>query len=98
MVTQYFKWVLIRIVYDVEPNNVRWIYTKDISTYTIKELKYVHFNKICESSFKGHYFKLIDKYGMIENEDKWLPIEEWLKDQGMTCVEDDMCLFELTWV
>ena len=26
-----------------------------------------------------------------------LPIEEWLKEQGMTCVEDDMCLFELTW-
>ena len=26
-----------------------------------------------------------------------LPIEEWLKEQGMTCVEDDMCLFAMRW-
>ena len=27
-----------------------------------------------------------------------LPIEEWLKEQGMTCVEDDMCLFAMRWL
>ena len=27
-----------------------------------------------------------------------LPIEEWLKDQGMTRVEDDMCLFAMRWL
>ena len=26
-----------------------------------------------------------------------LPIEEWLKEQGMTRVEDDMVLFSLVW-
>ena len=26
-----------------------------------------------------------------------LPIEEWLKEQGMACVEDDMCLFAMRW-
>ena len=25
------------------------------------------------------------------------PIEEWLKDQGMTCVEDDLVLFAMRW-
>ena len=37
-----------------------------------------------------HYFSHIPHYFL-------LPIEEWLKDQGMTCVEDDMCLFAMRW-
>ena len=27
-----------------------------------------------------------------------LPREEWLEENNMKCVEDDMMLFELTWV
>ena len=27
-----------------------------------------------------------------------LPIEEWLEEQGMTCVEDDMVLFAMRWL
>ena len=26
-----------------------------------------------------------------------LPIEEWLKENNMKCVEDDMCLFAMRW-
>ena len=27
-----------------------------------------------------------------------LPIEEWLREQGMTCVEDDLVLFAMRWL
>ena len=27
-----------------------------------------------------------------------LPIEEWLKENNMTCVEDDMVLFAMRWL
>ena len=80
----YFDGKIVRVVFkeDVE-RKVYWVDTTDFhSNYRHHLLPFYHF----------HHKHFLHQFHNL------LPIEEWLKDQGMTCVEDDMMLFELTWV
>ena len=45
-----------------------------------------------------HYnYRLHVLRGYYRYRNNLLPIEDWLEEQGMTCVEDDMCLFAMRW-
>ena len=48
------------------------------------------------SNYHLHYRYLHNYFYYIPG--RLLPIEEWLEEQGMTCVEDDMCLFAMRWL
>ena len=41
--------------------------------------------------------ELLHLYHLHNHYHHLLPIEEWLKEQGMTRVEDDMMLFAMRW-
>ena len=86
----YFDKKIARVVFkDDEERKIYWFDTSGIHLHHLRH----YFHHIPHLHFLHNYFHNIPYY-----RNNLLPIEEWLKDQGMTCVEDDMCLFELTWV
>ena len=78
----YFDGKIARVVF--EDDEERKAYWFDIT-----DLHPYHHYPLHRRSlhFRRHHFNHL-----------FLPIEEWLKEQGMTRVEDDMCLFAMRWL
>ena len=82
----YFDKKIARVVFEYdEERKVYWFDMTDVHPLYIPHHNY-HLHHLRRHHHIPYYLPFL------------LPIEEWLKEQGMTCVEDDMCLFELTWL
>ena len=78
----YFDGKISRVVFEHdEERKVYWVDTTDFPSDYHLHFHYHHLHH----HLHHHYLHYL------------LPIEEWLKEQGMNCVEDDMVLFAMRW-
>lgn len=97
--TLYLDNKVARVVFKFDTKKrVYWIDVTSLTVDHIQSLKISYYRDYyIPNSKKPRYLNFIHELRNLDFAVNFLPIEQWLKQQNMYKVEEDMTLFALTW-